>query len=230
MGGGWWVEVYWQADKVYLVSWIFWLFVSIVLHELGHGFAAIRCGDRTPVELGHMTPNPLVHMGPASLIAFALFGLAWGSMPVNPSRFRGEYDDFKVAGAGPAVNIGLALVCGVSSGLWIALAGGWVFESVTVPDTLYSNVQTFLNLGCTLNVVLVVLNLLPIPPLDGSTMLANLSPAYNRLLRHDNAMGMGMLLFAVVFFYGSRYLWAIGHWANGLLVDSILRVLAPGAM
>ncbi|VAX40844.1 hypothetical protein MNBD_PLANCTO03-1356, partial [hydrothermal vent metagenome] len=88
MGGGWWVEVYWQQDKVLLVSWVFWLFVSIVLHELAHGFAAIRCGDRTPIELGHMTPNPLVHMGPASLIAFALFGLAWGSMPVNPSRFR----------------------------------------------------------------------------------------------------------------------------------------------
>ncbi len=78
--------------------------------------------------------------------------------------------------------------------------------------------------------MLVILNLLPIPPLDGSRMLATLSPGYNRLLHHPHAAGIGMLCFAAVFFYGAQYLWAAGHWANSTLVNAVLRVLAPEAM
>lgn len=114
----------WEESPAVLVSWVFWVIVSIVLHELGHGFTAIRAGDRTPIELGHMTPNPIVHMGRSSLIAFALFGFAWGAMPVNPSKFRGPYDRLKVSGAGPAVNVGLAVVCGLACGVWVALTRG----------------------------------------------------------------------------------------------------------
>lgn len=51
---------------------------SITLHELAHGWAAIWQGDRTPIETGHMTWNPLVHMGWASLLMFAIVGIAWG--------------------------------------------------------------------------------------------------------------------------------------------------------
>jgi Zn-dependent protease len=228
--GGWWVEAAWNSSPTFLVSWVFWVIFSIVLHELGHGWAAIRCGDRTPIELGHMTWNPKVHMGPMSLIALALFGLAWGAMPVNPSRFRGHYDEFKVSGAGPAVNLSLALFTGVASGLWIALAGGHLFENIHADDHVYENVKIFLNWGCTLNVALALLNLLPIPPLDGSRMLADVSPGYRRLYHHENAMGFGMVAFLVVFFYGSQYLWLAGHGVNDALVNAVLRVLAPQAL
>ena len=229
MTGGWWVESAWNSSPVFLFSWIFWVIVSIVLHELGHGWAAIRCGDRTPIELGHMTPNPMVHMGPMSLIMLALFGLAWGAMPVNPSRFRGPYDEFKVSGAGPAVNLGLAVITGIAAGLWIALAGGRV-GGFTAPDHIYRNAQIVLNVGCSLNIVLVLLNLLPIPPLDGSRMLADISPGYRRLYHHENAMGFGMVAFALVFFYGAEYLWMAGHWGNELLIDAVLGVLRAGTI
>ena len=59
--------------------------ISICLHELAHGFAAIALGDRTPEETGHITMNPLVHMGGFSLMMLAIAGISWGAMPVDPS-------------------------------------------------------------------------------------------------------------------------------------------------
>jgi hypothetical protein len=95
-----------------------WVIGSIVLHELAHGWAAIRLGDTTPRDLGHMTWNPLVHMGGFSLVVFAVIGIAWGMMPVDPSRLRGRYGDALVALAGPAMNIVLAAV---SFAVWLVL-------------------------------------------------------------------------------------------------------------
>jgi Zn-dependent protease len=107
-----------QENPVALASWVFWVIASIVLHELGHGIAAIRSGDRTPIDTGHMTWNPLVHMGPISLLCFAILGFCWGAMPVDPSRFRGRYDEAKVAAAGPCMNFGLAITCAVLYAVW----------------------------------------------------------------------------------------------------------------
>ncbi|MBT5381502.1 MAG: site-2 protease family protein, partial [Phycisphaerae bacterium] len=91
------------------MSWIFWVLLSITLHELAHGWAAIWEGDKTPIETGHMSANPVVHMGRFSLIVFALIGFAWGLMPVRPWRFRhGRLGEAIVAIAGPAMNLALA--------------------------------------------------------------------------------------------------------------------------
>ena len=85
----WWVHEEFRAGGlVAVLSWAFWVIFSITLHELGHGWAAIRQGDDTPRRFGRMTLNPLVHMGVPSLVMFALIGIAWGAMPVEPSRFR----------------------------------------------------------------------------------------------------------------------------------------------
>ena len=85
----WWVHAaYYQGGWSYVAAWVFWVLFSISLHELAHGWAALWQGDQTPRELGHMTWNPWVHMGPWSLGMFALIGIAWGLMPVQPARFR----------------------------------------------------------------------------------------------------------------------------------------------
>src|SRR5262245_41654647 len=112
----WWVYQYYHAGMtIELLSWVFWVLLSVTLHELGHGWMAMRLGDQTPELTGHMTLNPLVHMGPFSLIVFVLTGIAWGTMPVDPTRFRmGRHGDALVSLAGPAVNLGLAVVCFVS--------------------------------------------------------------------------------------------------------------------
>ena len=80
----WWVHhVVETRGAVVLVAWIFWVILSIVLHELAHGWAALWQGDDTPRRLGRMTMNPLVHMGGTSLLIFAIIGIAWGVMPTG---------------------------------------------------------------------------------------------------------------------------------------------------
>lgn len=189
---GWWVADLLHADPVLLASWVVWVIGSIVLHELGHGWAALRCGDTTPRDTGHMTWNPIVHMGVASLIVFAIIGIAWGAMPVSPSRFRGRHDDAKVALAGPLVNLALALASCVLLVAW--LAGAMLISS----PTFAANFAKFLSVGVAINIALLTLNLLPIPPLDGSRILADYVPSYARLIAYPQAGIVGFVLLIVV--------------------------------
>ena len=76
MQSGWWVHDLYQNNPVLLASWVFWVLLSIMLHELAHGWAAIWQGDNTPRDMDRMNLNPLTHMGPTSLIFFALIGFA----------------------------------------------------------------------------------------------------------------------------------------------------------
>ena len=192
-GTGWWIADLWQGGQtVLLVSWIFWVIVSICLHELGHGVAAIWEGDQPPRATGHMTINPMVHMGGMSMIAFILIGFAWGLMPVNPNNFRhGRMGDAIVAFAGPLVNLILLVILLTGSGLWLGLVAG-------KPEAAQwtENVGTFLLTGGWLNLILFMFNLLPVPPLDGSRILAAFSNGYARLLMQPNfqAVGLGALL------------------------------------
>ncbi len=190
----WWVhDLYQQGQTVKLVSWIFWVIFSIVLHELAHGWAALWQGDDTPRRLGRMTVNPLVHMGMTSLLIFALIGLAWGAMPVNPGRFRNRrYGDVLVSLAGPAMNILLSLAALTGVSLWLR------FGPRAQP--LHENVATFLWTGGWLNIVLALLNLLPIPPLDGSRILAGLSRKARDLYNHPQAQLFGMFMLMAIFF------------------------------
>ncbi|MEO0511371.1 MAG: site-2 protease family protein [Planctomycetota bacterium] len=220
---GWWVsDVLSLPDgAVVLVSWATWIVVSIVLHELGHGYAALAQGDRTPRELGHITLNPLVHMGVMSLVAFALLGIAWGAMPVNPSRFRSRYGEAIVAAAGPAVNVALVVVASV--GLFAVVAIGPNLPGSLV---LRTNLVTFFDLGIVLNVALLLLNLLPVPPLDGSRILSDLVPSYARLLRGENAQWLGLALFAGVFFFGADLIFGSGRFVADQIGAAIAAVVS----
>lgn len=190
---GWWVADYFHTDKVLLVSHVFWVIFAICLHELGHGWAAIRLGDRTPILTGHMTWNPVVHMGIPSLIVFALTGYAWGAMPVDASRLRGRYADSIVAAAGPTMNLGLAVVCTAALALWMR------YTPQATPDHFEQNVRTFLFVGAYLNCVLLVLNLLPVPPLDGSRIVADFVPSFRRLISDPRAAMAGLILIFIAF-------------------------------
>lgn len=196
---GWWVADLWQrGETVLLASWIIWVIVSICLHELGHGVAAIWEGDDTPRRTGHMTFNPLVHMGGFSLVAFALIGFAWGLMPVNPNNFRhGRMGDAIVAAAGPAVNLILAIVLLTAAGV----VSGAMLGGDAAPPTWAVNLQLFLATGGWLNLVLLALNLLPIPPLDGSRILASFSDGYARMLLNPNSALIGLGIFLVLFWF-----------------------------
>ena len=199
--GGWWITD-WLAEpngKVIVVSWLVWVVVSITLHELAHGWAAIKLGDDTPVRSGHMTWNPMVHMGPYSLGALLLIGIAWGAMPVDPSRLRGKHADTLVTVAGPVMNLVLGVIALTALIFWEPLAGGHIISSMTIGDPLRTNLEIFLRAGAFLNFVLMLFNLLPVPPLDGGRILMNLWPSFNRLMRSENGQWIGLGVFVLFF-------------------------------
>ncbi len=191
---GWWIGDLWQrGETVLLMSWIVWVIAAIVLHELGHGIAALWEGDSTPRDAGHMTINPIVHMGWASLIVFLIFGIAWGLMPVNPSRFRhGRRGWSIVAAAGPAVNLLLSATCIVVCALVVVYG--------PQQDPLAGNLRMFLLVGAWINLYLMFFNLLPVPPLDGATVLAGLSDGALRLYSKPGVQQFGLLVVFIVVF------------------------------
>lgn len=198
MLGGWWVQTVLENQGVVgLVSWVVAVVGSIVLHELAHGWAAIRLGDRTPIETGHMTWNPIVHMGQMSLFLFVIFGIAFGAMPVDPSRQRGAYAQAIVAAAGPAMNLLIAAV-------FMLLGGAVVATQRTLGDPLGPNLLTFCYIVVFLNIVLAIFNLLPAPPLDGSRILGNFVPSYERIFQTENGQWIGVGLFVIAFIFAGR--------------------------
>lgn len=192
-------------NPVLYISIVVTVIISITLHELGHGIAAISQGDNTPRELGHMTLDPRAHMPPMSWVLLLLVGISYGLMPVNPSRFRSRYGDAIVAAAGPAVNVVLAIL---GFGVWLTwLKLGGVAEA----GTPAGNFQQFFEIFGRFNIVLAIFNMLPVPPLDGSTVLANFSPGFRQLSRDPSKQGLFMGFFLLIFLFGASYLWAAGY-------------------
>ncbi len=192
---GWWIsDLYQQGDTVVLMSWLVWVVVSIVLHELGHGFAALWEGDTTPRDTGHITLNPIVHMGWFSLIALLILGIAWGLMPVDPSRFRHRRKGWViVAAAGPAVNLALSAVCIVVCALVMAYG--------TESEPLATNLRILLLTGAWLNIYLMVFNLIPIPPLDGSKIVEGFSYRASQFYAQPAVQQFGLLAIFICVFW-----------------------------
>lgn len=217
----WWIADGWQHNRVLLVSWIVWIVVSIVLHELGHGWAALRAGDPTPRDTGHMTWNPLVHIPPMSWLMFAICGICWGLMPVNPSRFRGRRDAAIVAAAGPAMNLGLGMILAVAAVLWTGHGHAWV------NPTLYANLRIFLRVGVGLNFILLVFNLVPVPPLDGSRILANFVPAFDRFVNDPRGAIASLIGFLLLFRFMGDSFAVVGMRLAGSVIALATQLLGP---
>lgn len=198
---GWWLSGAMEYP-VLAVSWIVWVVFSITLHELAHGWVAMRCGDDVPLRTGHMTFNPFVHIPPMAWVMFALFGFTWGLMPTDPGNYRGRYDDAKVSFAGPAMNLILAVICAVADAVWLKVG-------VAAGEPLHPNVHTFLWIGTVMNVMGFCFNLVPVPPLDGSRILGDFFPGFRRMwMSEKGAVGV-MIAFAVLVMWGSRVVWDI---------------------
>ena len=193
--------------------------ISVVLHELAHGAAAIWEGDRTPVESGHMTANPMVHMGPMSLILAFAVGMAWGAMPVAPQRFRHRrYGDALVSLAGPAVNVLLAVAALTALGLCVT--------SDPEPG-LEENGLMFLWTFGRLNIVLAIFNMGPVPPLDGSRVLSSISSGYKRFvdnLERPESLFFGYFFLIIVLERSDYGLWGFAARVAGEFV-SFIRLL-----
>ncbi|GFH62862.1 MAG: Zn-dependent M50 family peptidase [Candidatus Desulfovibrio kirbyi] len=167
--------------------------LGIILHEVAHGYVAWRCGDPTAAALGRLTLNPLPHIDPAGLLVFGLTSLSgafvfgWAKpVPVNTGYFRNPMKSMMlVALAGPVTNFLLALFFGAS--LFCALK--FFPYAQWNNNTAYEFALSVLQAGVVINFGLGWLNLVPIPPLDGSKILSYFLPGgvglqYMRLERY----------------------------------------------
>jgi Zn-dependent protease len=196
---------YLTADPAFYVVVLFTIVCSVTLHELGHVFAAIQQGDDTPRLLGRVTLDPLVHMGATSLILAALAGIAFGATPVNPARFRGRHGDAFVSFAGPLVNLLLAALMLSALGLWMRANDQTV---VFPPLEQRSNLHLFLFVFGWWNVALAMFNLIPVPPLDGASVLGSFVPSYRRVAHMPEAQPWGFAIVLIVATVTPLFRWA----------------------
>jgi len=172
--------------------------LAITVHEAAHGYAAKHFGDKTAYFLGRITLNPIKHIDPIGtvvipgmlLLLSAPFLFGWAKpVPVNFSNLNNPKKDMMwVALAGPASNLVMAII-------WAIILG--LFKSSGTSYALF--VIGMAQVGIMINLVLMLLNLLPIPPLDGGRMAVSLLPSpWSYKLASIERYGMFILIFLIV--------------------------------
>ena len=138
------------------------LVFSLSFHEFSHAWMAYRLGDSTAARMGRLTLNPMSHLDPIGSLALIFMGFGWAKpVPVDARYLKNPRKDMvKVAAAGPISNIILAII------------GALVLRLLFGTDLLSNSVKTFFIIFMQINITLAVFNLLPVPPLDGSQILA----------------------------------------------------------
>lgn len=156
------------------------LMLGIILHEVAHGWMARRRGDPTAAMLGRLTLNPLPHIDPMGLLVFVVtsltspFVFGWAKpVPINPRNFKHIVKDtMLVSFAGPATNFILAIAFALLLKLLITLFPFAEWQK----DPVWNFFILMFHSGMIINLSLAWLNLLPIPPLDGSKILWGILP------------------------------------------------------
>ena len=211
------------------------LLFSVIAHEIAHGYAALRQGDRTALDAGRLSWNPLRHIDffltillpiltfTGSSIAGArpmMFGGA-KPVPVDPRNYRHlKRGDIIVSLAGVATNALIGIVC-----LLLIVATGALARVVPSLEPTFGVIQAMLQIGVLLNAVLIAFNLLPIPPLDGSHVFKYLLPR-PLAVRYVQFGRFGLLALIILLQFGGRALtvWmSPAEWA----VNSGLTLVTP---
>lgn len=150
---------------VYIVRFVC-MMISVPLHESAHALAASRLGDDTARRQGRLSLNPLAHFSPLGAVCFLLLGVGWATpVPVDARNFRRVSPRAGMAltaAAGPITNLLLA---------FLAVVGYKLLYYIGPVNTLTNLLLYVLNALAVMNLALAALNLLPVPPLDGSRLL-----------------------------------------------------------
>jgi Zn-dependent protease len=188
------------------------ILIAITFHEYAHGRVAYALGDDTPRLQGRLTINPLPHIDWVGFLMLFIFHFGWAKpVQVNPYNFKGisiKQGMMLVSLAGPGMNLLLAFI----GMLLIRLLGPyqaneWIWITVQLLQPLV-----------TINIILAAFNLIPVPPLDGSKILAGLLPdSGTHFMYALEQYGMLILLLLIVTGMASRIFLPIAGFLYGLL-------------
>ncbi len=200
--------------------WALPVIFAVTLHEAAHGYAARSCGDRTAEMNGRLSLNPMRHIDPIGtvlvpLISLILGGIIFGwarPVPVDERHFRNPRRDMAlVAAAGPLANLAMAL-------LWVLIL--YVALGLHGLPWLAVPLQYMGLAGISINIVLMALNLLPLPPLDGGRLVAALmSPKAAMSYLSIEPYGIFILLALLMTGVLDNILWPPVDWLQRLLLN-----------
>jgi len=185
------------------------MIVAIALHEVSHGYVAFRLGDPTAKLLGRLTLNPIAHIDLFGTIIMPIllytltdgrfmFGYA-KPVPINPMNFKKPRQGMAIsAAAGPITNIVLAFASFLIMNILFPLAS---LLPDLVAETVFKPIILVLQASIYWNVVLGVLNMIPIPPLDGGRVLTGMLPSKQAML-FSKIEPFGFIIVLVLFYTG----------------------------
>lgn len=137
------------------------IIISLVFHELSHGFVSYLQGDRTAKDAGRLTLNPISHIDPIGLVAIYLIHFGWAKpVPINPKYYKNR-----------RIGVILTSIAGPLANMVVAFLAAFIFAAINQQTYLIS--YFFINL-IAINITLALFNMIPIPPLDGSKIFASL--------------------------------------------------------
>jgi len=204
-----------------LITWTPGLIMGVVLHEYAHGYIAYKSGDNTAKSLGRLTLNPIAHIDlfgsillPLLLILFRsgiVFGYA-KPVPINPGYFRNYRKGLRYTSlAGPVTNLIIAFVVGLVYGLFFyiffKLTNG-MLTSDTFGFNAFNLISQVFQGAIYINIFLAILNFIPIPPLDGSKILASFLPD-EAMFRFLSLGRFGFIFIFIFLFLGGGIFWRV---------------------
>lgn len=162
----------WLFQKILIIPAIL---IGFTFHEYAHAVVADRLGDKTPKFQGRLTLNPFVHIDIAGFLMILVAGFGWAKpVQTNPSAFKNRYkDDLKVSIAGPIANLVVAFL----GAILFAVLSKFGFFGMNKLPMLYAIIARIIAYTISINCMLFVFNLIPLPGLDGFHVLRDLFPS-----------------------------------------------------
>ena len=186
----------WLMSKVLIVPGII---IGLTFHEFAHAWVAWKCGDQTPKLQGRVTLNPMAHIDWLGLAALFFVGFGWGQpVQIDPYQFKNRRrDELLVALAGVVMNLLLAILFAFVAKAVLALVG-WNWLSTGFGNGIWTMLLYIIQI----NLVLMIFNLIPCPPLDGFNIVAQIfnfgeTETYWRLYQYGNWVLVALIVFGV---------------------------------